>query len=151
MTFFATASGLMIESVRSSAMFFSPEIKVLAKLRILSLEASAPSASSAAEATAAATPTAPTAPVSTTAAAAAALAMEGVGADVAHRRLERIRLLGSPALLGGRRAAARAEAAPAAAEAAAADRRARVLHEALVERLLERVRDPRVVDDLLFA
>src|SRR6267142_2075350 len=38
MTFLATASGLMIDRVRSSAMFLYPGIKVLAKPCIVSLE-----------------------------------------------------------------------------------------------------------------
>ena len=76
--------------------------------------------------------------------------MKGIGPDVAHRGLHRIGLA-RRARLGLRPArvvpaATGAEAATAATEAAPARRRAWVLHKPLVEGLLQRIRNARVVD-----
>src|SRR6187402_2956336 len=106
----------MIERVRSSAMFLSCITSVGKAFHCtagttfaLAVPASATGASAAfpASAAEAATPetttAAPAAPTTIAAAATPILAVEGVGADVAERRLQRIRLLRSrPALRTGR-------------------------------------------------
>src|SRR5262245_53595023 len=130
--FLATASGLMIDSVRSTGIHFSSNVQVLCeKQRILTAHFAAAGDAGAARCGLSA-PAAAAAPATTT----AHLLVECIGADVADRGLHRIGLaLAATAL------AAFAPTAPAA-------QAARLLDAALVVGLLERIRNRPVLGDL---